>query len=199
MQDTMYDAIVLGSGPAGLTAAIYTSRAHLKTLVLSGNPPGGQLATTTDVENFPGFPNGIMGPKLIENMRRQTEKFGAKFENKNGKSIIISRNMTMTFMGNMDTWMPFIIGFAIFYYLIGEYYLLFWSLCCLIFQFGYLFNAIRKYCDKHYSLLLYFPISAWIHLYMFLRQFSLPKEMSWEKTPMLLDKSEEEITALSTK
>lgn len=120
-------------------------------------------------------------------------------ENKNGKSIIISRNMTMTFMGNMDTWMPFIIGFAIFYYIIGEYYLLFWSLSCLFFQFGYMFNAIRKYCDKHYSLLLFFPISAWIHLYMFLRQFSLPKEMSWEKTPMLLEKQEEEITALSAK
>ena len=120
-------------------------------------------------------------------------------ENKNGKSIIISRNMTMTFMGNMDTWMPFIIGFAIFYYIIGEYYLLFWSLCCLIFQFGYIFNAIRKYCDKHYSLLFYFPVSGWIHLYMFLRQFSLPKEMSWEKTPMLFAKQEDEITALSGK
>ena len=118
-------------------------------------------------------------------------------ENKNGKSIIISRNMTMTFMGNIDTYIPFIIGFAIFYYLIGEYYLLFWSLSCLFFQFGYIFNAIRKYCDKHYSLLLYFPVSGWIHLYMFLRQFSLPKEMSWEKTPM--EKSEEEIAALSAK
>ena len=120
-------------------------------------------------------------------------------EKKNGKSIIISRNMTMTFMGNIDAYMPFIIGFAIFYYLIGEYYLLIWSLCCLFFQFGYLFNAIRKYCDKHYSLLFYFPVSAWIHLYMFFRQFSLPKEMSWEKTPMIWEKSEEEITALSTK
>ena len=120
-------------------------------------------------------------------------------EKKKGKPIIISRNMTMTFMGNMDTWMPFIIIFAIFYYLIGEYYLLFWSLCCLFFQFGYMFNAIRKYCDKHYSLLFYFPVSGYIHLYMFLRQFSLPKEMSWEKTPMLFTKQEEEITALSTK
>ena len=120
-------------------------------------------------------------------------------EKKKGKSIIISRNMTMTFMGNMDTWMPFIIVFAIFYYLIGEYYLLIWTLCCLFFQFGYIFNAVRKYCDKHYSLLFYFPISGFIHLYMFLRQFSLPKEMSWEKTPMILEKQEEEITALSAK
>ena len=120
-------------------------------------------------------------------------------ENKNGKSIIISRNMTMTFMGNIDAYIPFIIGFAIFYYLIGEYYLLFWTLCCLFFQFGYIFNAIRKYCDKHYSLLLFFPISGFLHLYMFLRQFSLPKEMSWDKTPMIFTKQEEEINALSTK
>lgn len=118
-------------------------------------------------------------------------------ENKNGKSIIISRNMTMTLIGNMDTWIPFIIGFAIFYFIIGEYYLLSWTLSCLFFQFGILFNAIRKYCDKHYSLLFLFPISGFIHLYMFLRQFSLPKEISWEKTPMLLEKQESEITALS--
>jgi len=150
-------------------------------------------------------------PQNMEILRKQRTRWVAGYiydmpqlmemegENKNGKSIIISRNMTMTFMGNIDTYIPFIIGFAIFYYLIGEYYLLFWTLCCLFFQFGYIFNAIRKYCDKHYSLLLFFPISGFIHLYMFLRQFSLPKEMSWEKTPMILEKQEEEITALSAK
>lgn len=122
-----------------------------------------------------------------------------KGENKNGKSIIISRNMTMTVIGNMDTWIPIIIGFAVFYFIIGEYYLLSWTLICLFFQFGFLFNAVRKYADGHYSILLFFPISGYIHLFMFTRQFSLPKEISWEKTPMILEKQEAEIKALSSK
>ncbi|MFX0105310.1 MAG: glycosyltransferase [Candidatus Hodarchaeota archaeon] len=121
-----------------------------------------------------------------------------KSENKNGKSLIISRNMTMMLIGNLDTWIPIIIGFAILYSLIGEYYQLIWALSCLFFQFGFLFNAVRKYGDKHYSLLLLFLISGFIHLYMFLRQFRLPKEISWEKTPMLLERQEEEIVALSS-
>jgi len=120
-----------------------------------------------------------------------------KSEYKDGKKLIIARNLTMMVLANMDTWIPIEIGFAIFQFLIGEYYLLFWTLSCLFFQFGFLFNAIRKYCDKHYSLLLFFPISGFIHLYMFLRQFRLPKEISWEKTPMLLEREEEEIESLS--
>ena len=120
-----------------------------------------------------------------------------KSEYKNGKSLIIARNMTMMVIANMDTWIPIIFGFTLFYLFIGEYYLLIWSLSCLFFQFGFLFNVIRKYCDKHYSLLFSFPISGFIHLFMFLRQFKLPKEINWEKTPMLLEREEAEIIALS--
>lgn len=87
MENTNFDIIILGGGPSGLTAAVYTSRAHLKTLVLGGDPPGGQLMLTTDVENFPGFPEGIMGPELITAMRAQAERFGTSIENKNATNI----------------------------------------------------------------------------------------------------------------
>lgn len=83
MENKIYDVLILGGGPSGLTAAIYTARAHLNTLVIAGQPSGGQLMLTSEVENFPGFPEGILGPDLVDNFRKQANRFGTEFVDEN--------------------------------------------------------------------------------------------------------------------
>jgi thioredoxin reductase (NADPH) len=86
-----WDVIVIGSGPAGLTAAIYTTRGAASTLILGGEIWGGQLMLTTQVDNFPGFPQGVMGPKLMEDMKAQAQRFGAEFIGQNVTAIDINK------------------------------------------------------------------------------------------------------------
>jgi thioredoxin reductase (NADPH) len=93
------NVVIIGSGCSGHTAALYAARANLKPLVIEGHEPGGQLALTTLVENFPGFPDGIMGPHLVENMHKQAERFGAEYRMAHLTSVDLSQRPFVLHLG----------------------------------------------------------------------------------------------------
>ncbi|ABF40339.1 thioredoxin reductase [Candidatus Koribacter versatilis Ellin345] len=99
MTDNVRNTVILGSGCSGLTAAIYAARANLKPLLIQGHEPGGQLSMTTLVENFPGWPEGIQGPELIENMHKQAERFGTEFHTGHLHSADLSKRPFELHMG----------------------------------------------------------------------------------------------------
>lgn len=99
---TIHDVAIIGSGPAGYTAAIYAARAELKPIVFEGIEYGGSLMTTTDVENYPGFPEGIMGPELMENMRTQAERFGADLHTELVERVDLSGDVKKLWVGDQE-------------------------------------------------------------------------------------------------
>jgi len=96
------NVVIIGSGCSGHTAALYTARANLKPLVIEGHEPGGQLSMTTMVENFPGFPEGILGPQLVENMRKQAERFGAEYRMAHLTSADLSQRPFLLHLGHQQ-------------------------------------------------------------------------------------------------
>jgi thioredoxin reductase (NADPH) len=94
--------IIIGSGPAGYTAAVYAARANLNPLVIEGFESGGALMTTTEVENFPGFPDGIMGPELMDQMRKQAERFGAEFITDNATRVELTGEVKKVWIGETE-------------------------------------------------------------------------------------------------
>lgn len=96
----IYDSIIIGSGPAGLTAAIYNARADMKVLCIEGATPGGQLMLTTEVENYPGFPEGITGPEMMKLFREQAERFGTEFVTKDATDVDFSEEVKKVMVGD---------------------------------------------------------------------------------------------------
>src|SRR5436305_10578486 len=99
MTDDIRDVIIVGSGPAGYTAAVYTARANLKPLVVEGVQYGGALMNTTEVENFPGFVDGIQGPDLMDHMRKQAERFGAQLVSDDATSLDLGGDVKTVVVG----------------------------------------------------------------------------------------------------
>jgi thioredoxin reductase (NADPH) len=100
--DDVRNLIIVGSGPAGYTAAVYAARANLQPLVIEGATSGGALMTTTDVENFPGFPDGVLGPELMDNMRKQAERFGAEFITDDATSVDLTGDVKVVRIGSTE-------------------------------------------------------------------------------------------------